>query len=389
MLNGLVFDSESLNRILEGGRSADDCIGAYNDALADPSEMLAAAASLRDRHKGRLITFSKKAFLNVVNLCRDTCSYCTYKAQPLQSKISMMDSSSVRHMVRLAKEHRCVEALLVTGERPEEAYPEARRWLKSEGYSSTPEYLAHVSEMCLEGGLFPHTNAGNLERDEIRALQKTNVSIGLMLESSSDRLAEKGMPHHLAPSKMPKNRIRALEDAGREKIPTTTGILIGIGESAAEAIDSIDTIRRIHGRYGHIQEIILQNFHPKGDTAMRSHPAADAAGFMALVALARIMMPDMNIQIPPNLSPETYPSFVRSGINDWGGISPLTPDFVNPEFSWPRIDEVMRGCSALGYSLKCRFPVYPEFARMVPPALYDKMCAASDSDMLVEESRWR
>lgn len=369
---------------MRNDRPRSDYIQAYHDALQNPADVFAAAASLRDEYKGDTITFSKKVFFNVINLCRDTCSYCTYKAQLNQPKLSMMNIRTVRHMIHLAKRYRCVEALLVTGERPEEAYPEAKEWLRQEGYSSTPEYVAHVSEMCLEGGLFPHTNAGNLERDEIRMLSDTNVSVGLMLESSSERLTKSGMPHHLAPSKRPKERIRVLENMGRERIPTTTGILVGIGENIEEDIDSIITIRDIHRRYGHIQEIILQNFHPKPDTPMRNHPAANAVQFMILVALTRIMIPTMNIQIPPNLSPDTYSSYIHSGINDWGGISPLTQDFVNPEFSWPHIKDVLQRCRDYGYNLKCRFPVYPEFAHMASPNLQERMSAMADSDMLVE-----
>ena len=387
-MSNLVFDSESLNHIIQHDGSKSDYIQAYYDALKNPADILAAAAKTRDRHKGDTITFSKKVFLNVINLCRDTCSYCTYKAQPTQSKLSMMSTDMVKEMIHLAKRYRCVEALLVTGERPEEAYPQVREWLRQEGYSSTPEYIAHVSEMCLKGGLFPHTNAGNLNRDEIRILSETNVSVGLMLENSSERLIKSGMPHHLAPSKRPKERIRVLKDMGRERIPTTTGILVGIGESIEEAIDSIITIRDIHRQYGHIQEMILQNFHPKNDTAMRSHPAADTTQFMILVALARIMIPTMNIQIPPNLSPDAYQLYINSGINDWGGISPLTQDFVNPEFTWPRIKDVSQRCTDSGYTLKCRFPVYPEFAHMVPQNLKEQMSLISDSNMLVAEWYW-
>lgn len=373
---------------MRGERPKSDYIQAYYDALQNPADVFVAAAKLRDEYKGDTITFSKKVFLNVINLCRDTCSYCTYKAQLAQPKLSMMNTDMVKHMIHLAKRYRCVEALLVTGERPEEAYPEAKEWLRQEGYSSTPEYVAHVSEMCLKGGLFPHTNAGNLERGEIHMLSDTNVSVGLMLESSSERLTEPGMPHHLASSKRPKERIRVLKNMGRERIPTTTGILVGIGGSIEEDIDSIITIRDIHRQYGHIQEIILQNFHPKNDTAMRNHAAANTTRFMMLVALTRIMIPTMNIQIPPNLSPNVYSSYIGSGINDWGGISPLTRDFVNPEFSWPHIRDVSQRCKNSGYNLKCRFPVYPEFAHMVSPHLKERMSAIADSDMLVEEWYW-
>lgn len=389
-MSELALASECLNRVADGrSPTPDECLQIYHDAISDPTELLATAAHLRTARKGRAITFSKKAFLNVVNLCRDTCSYCTYKAEPGQAKLSMMSPEAVLSVLGTAKRYRCVEALLVTGERPEERYSEARQWLKSNGFSSTPEYLAHVSLMVLEAGLFPHTNAGNLDAAEMRQLAETNVSMGLMLESSSDRMTQKGMPHHLAPSKRPAERIKVLTDAGNLGIPMTTGILAGIGETAEEAIDSIITIRDINRRYGHIQEVILQNFWPKQDTAMRGAPAADHTRFMILVALARVMMPDMNIQIPPNLSPGLYQQYVRSGINDWGGVSPFTPDYVNPEFSWPAIPEVDRRCRDLGYRLRCRFPVYPEFVHMLKNDLQDRIAVIADKDNLVREEYWR
>ncbi len=385
-----MLDSEPLNRIMDGRKvSLQECAQVYDEALKSPRQIYEVASAIRHTHKGRTITFSKKAFLNVINLCRDTCSYCTYKAQPTQDKLSMMDKNVVSSMLDLAKRYRCVEALLVTGERPEEVYPEARRWLHDQGYSSTPEYLAFISEMALQAGLFPHTNGGNLESDELRKLAETNVSVGLMLESTSNGLMDRGMAHHLAPSKEPGARLRTLREAGILGIPTTTGILVGIGESIHDDIESLIAIRDMHERYGHIQETIIQNFVPKHDTAMRVAPAADTGRFMILVALARVIMPDMNIQIPPNLSPETYQDYVNLGINDWGGISPLTPDFVNPEFGWPAIREVEGRCVDAGYTLQCRFPVYPEFMHMCNNRLQDVMYAISDGAGLVEEWYWR
>ena len=388
-MSRLALDSELFDRIYGGEPSVDDCLNTYTAALADPAEIFAAASRLRDERKGRTITFSKKAFFNVVNLCSDTCTYCTYKAEPSQTKVSMMDGSTVDALIDAARRSGCVEALLVTGERPEARYPEAKRWLKGEGFSSTPEYLAHISEKCLEAGLYPHTNAGNLESSEMRLLARTNPSLGLMLESSSDRLTADGMPHRLAPSKIPARRIGVLEEAGRLGIPMTTGILAGIGESVREAVESLLAIRKIHLKHGHIQEVILQNFAPKPNTAMRHHPAADGRQFMVLVALARLVMPDMNIQIPPNLSPHTYHGHIAAGINDWGGVSPLTPDHVNPEFSWPAIRDIETGCHTLGYELACRFPVYPEYMHMADKRITDMMSAVSDERGLVVESRWR
>ena len=365
-------------------------IGAYRDSVADPGELYRAARGLRARFKSGRVTFSKKAFLNIVNLCSDTCSYCTYKAEPGEGgKVSMMSRGQVARMLQLARRYRCVEALLVTGERPEARYREARGWLRENGFGSTAEYLAHVSEEALRAGLFPHTNAGNLEAGEMRLLRRTNASLGLMLENVSPRLAARGMPHHLAASKRPEARLGVLEDAGRLGIPMTTGILVGIGETVEEVVDSLLAIRRLHRRHGNIQEIIVQNFRPKADTAMRDAAPAPAGHFMRVVALARLVVPEMNIQVPPNLSPGSYGEFLSAGINDWGGISPLTPDYVNPEFPWPGIGGVEDATRDAGFGLGCRFPVYPEFLGLVGKELRERMRETMDDRGLVREGYWR
>ncbi|HKC78669.1 MAG TPA: 7,8-didemethyl-8-hydroxy-5-deazariboflavin synthase CofG, partial [Nitrosopumilaceae archaeon] len=322
-------------------------------------------------------------FFNLINLCRDTCSYCTYKSEPGQSKIAMMSKHDVQNLAKIGKIHKCTEALFVTGERPEQKYQEARTWLRENGFASTVEYLIHASEIALREGLYPHTNAGNLTKTEMNELRKTNVSLGLMLENSSIRLSQSGMPHEFAPSKHPKARLRVLKDAGELGIPITTGVLIGIGETAFEIIDSIYAIKEIHKKYGHIQEIILQNFQPKSDTMMKNISSPEEKYFKTLVALARVIMPEMNIQIPPNLSPDTYASFLSVGINDWGGISPLTPDYVNPEFSWPAIDTVAINSLKAGFELKARLPVYPEFFSFVHPDIKDIVLESTDSDGFV------
>ena len=335
------------------------------------------------------MTFSKKAFFNLVNLCQDTCSYCTYKAEPDEGKLSLMSKQQVIELAQLAKKHNCVEALFVTGESPEQKYPQARAWLKENGFASTAEYLIDSSNIILEMGLFPHTNAGNLSFHTLKELKKTNVSMGLMLENTSERLGEKGMPHYAAASKRPKARLKVLENSGKLGIPMTTGLLLGIGERPHEVIDSLLAIKQLHQKYGNIQEIILQNFQPKQDTKMSNVPATNETYFKIIVALCRIIMPEMNIQIPPNLSPNSYHSFLSIGINDWGGISPLTPDFVNPEFAWPEISSVDENSKKAGFELKCRFPVYPEFFSFVSENLRDKMSVIADKDGLVREDYWR
>ncbi len=249
--------------------------------------------------------------------------------------------------------------------------------------------MIHCSEMVLNEGVFPHTNAGNLSKDEMRELQKTNVSMGLMLENSSPRLREIGMPHHNAPSKEPSTRLNILKNSGELKIPMTTGILVGIGESMEENIQSIFDIKKIDDKYGNIQEIILQNFHPKPKTSMSRHSTPEEDYFKMIVALCRIIMPNANIQIPPNLSPENYHEFLSVGINDWGGISPITSDYVNPEFSWPNIQNVEKKCNDTGFSFKARFPVYPEFIPLVNNDLKQRISLIADEENYVKESYWK
>ena len=385
-MSKLVSNYEELNKSLDGNDiSKDEAFHIYQELEKNPSEIYRVARILRNQNKGKTVTYSRKVFFNLVNLCRDTCSYCTYKSEPGQSKLSMMSKQDISDLARKGKKYRCTEALFVTGEKPEQKYQEARLWLKENGFVSTAEYLVYASEISLKEGLFPHTNAGNLTKSEMNELKKTNVSLGLMLENSSERLSEKDMPHQFAPSKNPKARIRVLEDAGDLGIPMTTGILIGIGETAYEIIDSLYTIKKIHEKFGHIQEIILQNFQPKIDTKMKNFPSAEQVYFKNMVALARIIMPKANIQIPPNLSPDSYSDFLSVGINDWGGISPITPDYVNPEFSWPSINTVEKNSANAGFELEARLPVYPEFISFVHPNLKERMSEMIDSKGLVKK----
>ena len=387
-MSKLQFDFEIIHKIGELKEITEEEILELSKNA--PKQMIFDAASkIRDKRKGKAVSFSKKAFFNIINMCRDTCSYCTYKAEPNDTKLSLMDKKTVRELAVLAKKYNCTEALFVTGERPEQRYPEAKKWLASQGFSSTAEYLIHCSEMVLNEGVFPHTNAGNLSKDEMRELQKTNVSMGLMLENSSPRLREIGMPHHNAPSKEPSTRLNILKNSGELKIPMTTGILVGIGESMEENIQAIFDIKKIDDKYGNIQEIILQNFHPKPKTSMSRHSTPEEDYFKMIVALCRIIMPNANIQIPPNLSPENYHEFLSVGINDWGGISPITSDYVNPEFSWPNIQNVEKKCNDTGFSFKARFPVYPEFIPLVNNDLKQRISLIADEENYVKESYWK
>ncbi len=366
-----------------------DVLDLITDLKNNSTFIFQTAEKLRNANKGNIISFSKKSFLNIINLCRDTCSYCTYKSEPNESKISMMEPDTVIELAQLAKKYNCTEALFVTGERPEEKYQLARDWLKKNNFASTAEYLIHCSEIVLEEGIFPHTNAGNLTKNEMRDLKKTNVSMGLMLENISERLRNKGMPHEGAISKEPKARLEVLNNAGELKIPMTTGILVGIGETFEEIVDSIFAIKRIHEKFGNIQEIILQNFLPKINTKMNNHEIPSALYFKTVVALCRIIMPNSNIQIPPNLSPYSYQEFLSVGINDWGGISPITSDYVNPECAWPKINTVEENCKKLNFLLKARFPVYPEFIPLIDNDLKQRLSLIADENNYVQEDYWR
>ena len=389
-MSKLVLNCEPLNRILDGKKIyQQEVYEIFNVSEKESTELFQTAQILRKQNKGNFVSFSKKVFFNLVNLCKDTCSYCTYKAEPNESKLSMLSKNDVNQLLTLAKKYNCVEALFVTGENPEQKYQEARTWLKTNGFSSTAEYLIHVSELALSKGLFPHTNAGNLTKEQMRELQKTNPSMGLMLENVSERLTQKGMPHYLASSKRPKARLQVLQNAGELGLPMTTGLLVGIGETPYEIIESIFAIKNLNDKYSNIQEVILQNFHPKPDTLMNNFPSAEENYFKIVVALTRIILPDMNIQIPPNLSPKSYQSFLSVGINDWGGVSPLTPDYVNPEFSWPEIKKIEENSKKAGFKLRCRFPVYPEFFSFLNSELKEKISTLEDEQGFVREDYWK
>jgi len=356
----------------------------------DIKSLVSLAGRIRSHYRQGPITYSRKVFINLLNLCRDFCSYCTYKKQPNQYGLSMLNPDQVLSIAEVGRRYRCTEALIVTGESPEQKYTEARAWLRSHGCDSTIEYVDKVSKMILKNtGLLPHTNAGNLGREELSLLRETNVSMGCMLESSSERLSERGMAHEFAPSKNPNARRRILEYAGQLRIPMTTGLLLGIGETFDEVIDSLFVLREIHEKYGNIQEIIIQNFVSKPDTVMRNMPGPPLDYFVQAVALARIILPDMNIQVPPNLNPRNYSKFIDCGINDWGGISPVTIDYVNPESPWPKIQEVIAITQQAGYVLRARLPIYPEYINEKPgfinENLRENIHVLSGSDGLVRE----
>jgi FO synthase len=346
-------------------------------ASADPA-LFAAASALRDRGKGRVVTYSPKVFLPVTNLCRDRCAYCTFRKDPDDPGAWTMTREEVRETVGRGRALGCTEALLCLGDRPEKAFRSYRTTLAALGHASTVGYVREVCEIVLAEGLLPHTNMGVLTAEEMTYLRPVNASLGLMLENVSPRLRAKGMPHHYAPDKEPAVRLRMLEEAGGLAIPFTTGILVGIGETRLERVDSLLAIRELHARHGHIQEVIVQNFRAKPDIPMADAPEPEDLEFARTVAMARLILgPEMNIQAPPNLSPRAHRRLLDAGINDWGGISPLTPDYVNPEAPWPHLAALERACADAGYKLAPRLCVYPEHVTptWIDPALYGTVAA--------------
>ena len=382
-------DAAALDRLLaavQGGAAVSDNDAFLLDGPAGyPAAALGAvAAGLRDRGKGRVVTFSPKVFIPLTRLCRDFCGYCTFRQSPPEAESLYLSPEEVLAVARAGERMGCTEALFTLGERPEQRYPEAKQWLAARGYGTTLEYLAAMCQLVLtETALLPHANPGTMSRRELAALQPYNPSMGLMLESVSPRLYQSGGPHEFAPSKRPRVRLRTLELAGELGIPFTTGLLIGIGETRRERIAALLEIRRLHRDYGHIQEVIIQNFRAKGNTPMGGVPDAAAGELAWTVAVARIILgPTVNLQVPPNLSAADYPDYLAAGINDWGGVSPLTIDYVNPEAPWPVLSELQERSREQGFELRPRLPVYPEYivgaGNWLPAALQARVAALAD-----------
>jgi FO synthase len=353
------------------------------------------AGLLRERGKGRRVSFSPKVFIPLTQLCRDFCRYCTFREAPQVGGRVYMTPEEVLEVARAGERMGCTEALFTLGERPEQRYPEARAWLARRGYRSTIEYLSDMCELVLtETTLLPHANPGTMTRGEIARLREVNASMGLMLESTSERLCGPGGPHELAPSKRPAARLRTLELAGGLKAPFTTGLLTGIGDTVEERVETLFAIRALHERHGHIQEVIVQNFRAKPDTPMARHPEPSLEHMLRTVAVARLVLgPEANIQVPPNLSARDYPLFLTAGINDWGGISPVTIDYVNPEAPWPHIGALRAQTAAAGFELRPRLPVYPEYVQGKPdfisPAVRRRLALLADEEGYVQEGMGR
>lgn len=368
-------------------------LGVSDDRLP---ELLQGAVTLRARGRGRRMTFSKKVFVPLTTLCRDYCGYCTFRRDPGEPGAHTMTPEEVVALVQAGARLGAKEALFSLGDRPEALFPEHREFLSRMGHTTTIGYLRRVCELTLsESPLLPHANPGVMGERDLAALREVNVSLGLMLETASERLLDPGMAHHRAPDKVPARRLRTIELAGKLQIPFTTGILIGIGETLEERVDALLAIRELHERFGHIQEVIIQNFRAKPRIPMARHPEPSAGEMLRTVAVARLLLgSEMNLQAPPNLSGDHYPALLQAGLNDWGGISPLTLDHINPEAPWPQIRDLRRATEAAGLELRERLAIYPEFAlrpEFLAEGLRPRVRALVDTDGYVrtEYERWR
>jgi FO synthase len=360
----MAFLDSLLARAAQGeALSAPDVRELARGALSDPAAVIGAAGALRDAVYGPRVTYSKKVFIPLTKLCRDSCGYCTFAHPPRPGERAYMTIDEVLAVARAGEQAGCKEALFTLGDKPERKWAAARDELAALGHETTIDYLVAACRAVLEEtSLVPHVNPGALTLDEALALRPVSVSQGTMLETLSERMLKRGMAHFGAPDKRPAVRLETLEAAGRARVPFTTGILVGIGETYDERIDALLAIRESHLRHGHVQEVIVQNFRAKPGTLMASHPEPDADEMRVAIALARLILPaDVSVQAPPNLSPDEYGSYLSAGLNDWGGVSPVTPDHVNPERPWPKLDELRAVTEGRGFLLLERLAVYPAF----------------------------
>ena len=369
-------------------------------ALADPGPAMRAAATVRDRLFGPRVSYSRKVFIPLTKLCRDNCGYCTFAQAPRAGEQTYLTPEEVLSIARAGVEAGCKEALFTLGDKPEKRYPEARQKLREMGFESTIEYLVYVCELVLnETRLLPHTNPGVLSEVEIQALREVSVSQGIMLEQTSKWLLERNMAHWASPDKVPARRLETLDAAGRSRVPFTTGMLIGIGETVEERVDTLLAIREQYERHGHLQECIIQNFRAKSGTRMATSPEPSEDEMLATVALARLLLPErMAMQVPPNLAERTengtpsYARYVDAGINDWGGVSPVTPDHVNPEAPWPHLTELEKATEAKGYLLLERLALHPPYAisaeKWVDEKLRSHVWAAMDAEGFARVEAW-
>jgi 7,8-didemethyl-8-hydroxy-5-deazariboflavin synthase CofG subunit len=375
--------------------SYDEAVRLIEGPPASLDDLLARATATRDA-RGRVITFSAKVFVPLTTLCRDDCGYCTFRRDPGQPGAHTMTPEEVIALARAGARLGAKEALFSLGDRPEARFAEHREFLRARGHRTTLSYLREVCATTLaESALLPHVNPGLMAERDLAALREVSVSMGLMLETTSERLLAAGGAHHGAPDKVPAKRLKTIELAGKLSIPFTTGILIGIGETPRERVDALVAIRDLHERYGHVQEVIVQNFRAKPFIPMKDAPEPTLDDLLRALAVARLILPpDVALQAPPNLSPRVYPRLLAAGLNDWGGISPLTPDHINPEKPWPGLAELRRATETAGFVLRERLAVYPAFAtrpECVDETLRARVAGLIDDDGLVRSSyeHWR
>jgi FO synthase len=365
-----------------------------NAAELTLSELLAGALNLRNEGHGDIQTYSPKVFIPLTHLCRDVCHYCTFSRPPVKGEEPYMRPEEVLEIARAGATAGCSEALFTLGDKPELRYRVAREKLQELGHKSTISYLVEMCELVLkETGLLPHANPGVLNLDEISELRRVTVSQGIMLENASERLCMRGGPHFGSPDKKPAVRLETLRLLGEESVPTTSGILIGLGETREERVDSILALRRLHLAYGHLQEIIVQNFRAKADTKMSDASEPDLDELLWTIAVTRIAFGRaMNIQAPPNLTPDIFGTLLDAGINDWGGVSPVTPDHVNPEAPWPEVKRLEQATRGAGKTLVPRLAIYPEYLKhpekWLDPSLVGLVLDASDSGGYCREDSW-
>ncbi|MGC9957325.1 5-amino-6-(D-ribitylamino)uracil--L-tyrosine 4-hydroxyphenyl transferase CofH [Roseiarcus sp.] len=375
------------------GDSSDNALSIWLEQ-APLADLIAAAGSLRDEGHGRSISYSRKVFIPLTHLCRDVCHYCAFAERPHAGRPAYLSPNEVLAVARAGAAAGCTEALFTLGDKPELRYRAAREALDALGYETTIDYLQAMCALVLrETGLLPHANPGIMSRSEIAGLRTVSASQGIMLESLSARLCEPGGVHYGSPDKQPEARLETLRLAGELRVPFTTGILIGIGETRAERLEALFAIRDLHRGFGHVQEVIVQNFRAKAATKLAGAAEPDLDDLLWSIAAARLILgPAMNIQAPPNLSPGVYPQLIAAGINDWGGISPVTPDHVNPEAPWPAIAELAERTAAAGKLLAHRLPIYPSYARDLAgwsaPEVATQVRRLSDAQGLARGDDW-
>ena len=363
----------------------------YNELQFSPlDDVLAAASSIRDMHWGKIITYSRKVFVPLTNMCRDTCGYCTFVKHPSDPGARIMTPEQVLKEAEKGQEKGCKELLFSLGEKPELRYQEAKDSLNFLGYKHMTDYLADMCQLVIsETSLLPHVNAGTLSDYEIDKLKPYSASMGMMLETISRRLTKKGMPHFACPDKSPLLRIRTIKRTGEKKVPFTTGLLIGIGETWSERLEALEMINSLNKKYGHIQEVIIQNFQRKPDINMAEHSEPTLEEMLRTIAVARIILdPEISLQAPPNLH-ERHIDYLQAGINDWGGISPVTIDFINPQHEWPEILKLNESCSSVGFKLLERLTVYPRFiskrSEYLDPELRERILSMVGRDGFANE----